>query len=216
MPVKLEDRPIEQVREETIDKLIVNYSHGVISAEAFERRLDEASYSESHQTLVELAADLPLETDSQYARYKDTQFAPNYQAAEAGEDEHERLTCVLSNQERSGRWVVPRKILLTNVLGSVKLDFSDAVFTHQHVTIEVKDLLGSLEVLVPGDVNVTTKLSGFLSSTENTAPSMGGRQAPSIVIEGLSILSSVEVSEKKTMKEKWVAFANSIKKALGE
>ena len=28
--VKLEDRPIEQVREEVIDKLIYHYSHGVI------------------------------------------------------------------------------------------------------------------------------------------------------------------------------------------
>lgn len=55
MRVKLEDRPIEQVREETIDKLIVNYSHAVISAEAFERRLDEATDSESHQALVAFA-----------------------------------------------------------------------------------------------------------------------------------------------------------------
>lgn len=214
MPVTLTDRPIEQVREETIDKLIVNYSHGIISAEAFERRLDDATFTESHDVLVELVADLPMETDNQYARFKDSQFTPHYQASE-GSDE-ERIVCVLSSEERSGRWVVPRKLVIINVLGSVKLDFSDAVFTHQDVIIEVKDVLGSLDVLVTGDINVTTKLSGFLSSTENTAPSMGGRQAPQIVIKGLSILSSVEVSEKRTMKEKWVAFANSIKKALGD
>lgn len=214
MAVKLEDRPIEQVREETIDKLIVNYSHGIISAEAFERRLDEATFTESHQALVELVEDLPMDTDSQYARFKDSQFTPHYQASE-GSDE-ERIVCVLSSEERSGRWIVPRKIVLINVLGAVKLDFSDAVFTHQEVIIEVKDLLGSLDVLVTGDINVTTKLSGFLSSTENTAPSMGGRQAPRIRIEGLSILSSVDVTEKRTMKEKWIAFADSIKKALGD
>ena len=48
MTVILEDRPIEQVREETIDQLIFNYSHGVISAEAFERRLDQAMNSNTH------------------------------------------------------------------------------------------------------------------------------------------------------------------------
>ena len=213
MSVILEDRPIEQVREESIDKLIINYSHGIISAEAFERRLDEATFTESHQSLVDLVADLPMEVDNQYARYKDTQFSPRYQASE-GSDE-ERIVCVLSSDERSGRWVVPRKLVIFNVLGSVKLDFSDAVFTHQEVIIEVKDVLGSLDLLVTGDINVTTKMNGLLSSTENTAPSMGGRQAPTIMVQGWSILSSVEVTEKKTMKEKWVAFADSIKKALG-
>ena len=56
MSVILEDRPIEQVREETIDQLIVNYSHGVISAEAFERRLDQAMSSDNHQEIIDLVA----------------------------------------------------------------------------------------------------------------------------------------------------------------
>lgn len=214
MPVKLEDRPIEQVREETIDKLIVNYSHGVISAEAFERRLDEATNSDSHIALVELVADLPMEVDSQYARYKDTQFSPNYSVP--SDDTEERIVSILSNEERQGRWVVPARLHVISVLASVKLDFTDAVFEHSHVVIRLSDMLGSLEILVPEHVNVSTKLAGFLSSTENKAPSMGGRQAPLITIEGYSILSSVEIKEKKTMKEKWVAFANSIKSALGD
>ena len=46
MAVILEDRPIETLREEVIDTLIYNYSHGVISNEAFERRLDQAMASQ--------------------------------------------------------------------------------------------------------------------------------------------------------------------------
>ncbi len=214
MPVKLEDRPIEQVREETIDKLIVNYSHAVISAEAFERRLDDATDSESHQELVALVADLPLEADSQYTRYKDTQLGPNYRAASEGSDD--RIVSILSSEERRGQWVVPRRLRVIGVLSSVTLDFTDAVFEHQHVVIQVTDFLGSIEILVPDSVNVSTRLSGFLSSTENKSPSMGGRQAPHISVEGFSLLSSVEIKERKTMKEKLVAFANSIKSALND
>lgn len=214
MPVKLEDRPIEQVREETIDKLIVNYSHGVISSEAFERRLDDATNSESHHALVELVADLPMEVDNQYARYKDTQFSPNYRAPSENNDE--RIVSILSSEEREGQWVVPQRLRIITVLASVKLDFSDAIFEHQQIVIQVSDLLSSLEILVPENVNVSTRLSGFASSTENKAPSMGGRQAPHISIEGLSVLSSLEIKEKKTMKEKWVAFANRIKSALND
>jgi len=98
----------------------------------------------------------------------------------------------------------------------VTLDFTDAIFEHQNVVIHVSDFLGSVEILVPENINVSTRLSGFLSSTENKAPSMGGRQAPHITVEGFSILSSVEIKEKKTMKEKLVAFANSIKSALDD
>ncbi len=42
MAVNIEDRPINKVREEVIDQLIMNYSHGELSHEAFERRwIDE-------------------------------------------------------------------------------------------------------------------------------------------------------------------------------
>ena len=74
MTVKLEDRPIEQVREEVIDKLIYHYSHGVISAEAFERRLDAAMASQSHQEIVDLASDLTMNVDDQFNNRKQQQF----------------------------------------------------------------------------------------------------------------------------------------------
>ena len=48
MTVKLEDRPLEQVKEEVIDVLVYNYSHSVISSEAFERRLDAVIATSSH------------------------------------------------------------------------------------------------------------------------------------------------------------------------
>ena len=36
MTVKLEDRPIENVREEVVDQLTMNYGHGELSLEAFD------------------------------------------------------------------------------------------------------------------------------------------------------------------------------------
>ena len=80
MPVILEDRPIKKVREEVIDQLIFNYSHGEISNEAFERRLDQAMASQVHQEIVDLVADLELKADAGYSEQKDTQFNVNYGA----------------------------------------------------------------------------------------------------------------------------------------
>lgn len=212
MSVTLEDRPIEQVREETIDKLIMNYSHGVISAEAFERRLDIATESNNHHEIVELVADLPKDADSNYEIYKEKQFTPHYRS---GNDEtHEQLTTILSNTERSGQWAVPKVINVVGVLGSAKLDFTDAVFQHQHVTINAKNVLSSIEIFIPENVNVVTSLTNIISNTEHHAPNMANRQAPVITIEGWSVLGNVEITLKKTMKEKFTAFANSIKESF--
>ena len=212
MSVKLEDRPIEQVREETVDKLIFNYSRGVISSDAFERRLDEAMASSSHQEIVDLAADLEMDVDPRYESTKEFQFTPNY--GPAPEEEVSRINCILGSSERSGQWHVPKKLKVLNVLGSVELDFTDAIFHHQTITIEVMSVLSSDEIYVPEGVNVVCKTFDFLGSVENKCPSIAHRQAPTIVIEGTSILGSIEIKIKRTIKEKFMAFAEQLKSAF--
>lgn len=214
MSVKIEDRPIEQVREQVIDQLIYNYSHGVISAEAFERRLDKAMAATANKTLISLVEDLTLNTDQQYNAEKQTQFAPNY-AAQQDSDDSFTLRSILGSNERSGQWVVPKNIYLTNFMGSVVLDFTDAVFTHQHVTIYVNCILGSDEIYVPEHVNVVSKMFCVLSSLENKSVSLNKRQGPTINIEGKAIMGSVEVKIKRTIKEKFISFANELKAQLG-
>jgi predicted membrane protein len=212
MSVILEDRPIETVREETIDQLIVNYSHGVISAEAFERRLDQAMSSESHQQIVALVADLSLKADTKYSDKKEHQFTPSYTTNCS--DDVLSLKSILGNIERSGQWYVPKIITLQNILGESTLDFTDAVFQHQNVTIKVNCILGSSAIYVPENVNVVCKTYGIISSIENKAPSMANRQAPIITIEGKVVLGSLNVSIKSTIKEKFIAFANNLKSAF--
>ncbi|WP_144213040.1 DUF1707 SHOCT-like domain-containing protein [Shewanella donghaensis] len=212
MSVILEDRPIEQVREEVIDQLIVNYSHGMISAEAFERRLDDAMNSNDHKEIIALTADLTMKADTDYTNKKEHQFTPNYGNKTA--DEELSLTSILGNNERSGQWIVPKVINLNNVLGETTLDFTDAIFQHQHVTINVNCLLGSSSIYVPEGINVVCKTYGIISSIENNAPSIAQRQSPIITIEGKVILGSLDVTIKRTIKEKFIEFANNLKAAF--
>jgi uncharacterized Zn finger protein len=48
---------LEALREETIDRLVMNYGHGKLSMEAFQRRLDEAYDAKDQATLAELTAE---------------------------------------------------------------------------------------------------------------------------------------------------------------
>jgi hypothetical protein len=87
MTVVLEDRPIEMVRSEVIDQLIMNYSHGELSYEAFERRLDKAMESQSNIELIELAKDLPLTVDKAFVESKKQGLAPYIVSGEANDIE---------------------------------------------------------------------------------------------------------------------------------
>lgn len=209
MTVKFEDRPTEQVREEVIDQLIYNYSHAVISVAAFERRLDEAMDATDNLTLGDLVKDLQLNTDAQYQSEKRAQFAPNYSHDSSVEKLH--LRSILGSNERSGLWDVPQDIYLTNVLGSIELDFSNAKFNHQNVTVHVHCVLGSNEIFVPEHVNVVSRMFSVLGSVENKSASLNKLQGPTITIEGNVIFGSLEIKVKRTMKERFVGFANSLK-----
>ena len=70
MPVKTEDRPIKNIREEVIDQLVMNYGHDEITLEAFESRLDRAMDTENRDELLELVVDLDLKTDQRHQTNK--------------------------------------------------------------------------------------------------------------------------------------------------
>mgnify|MGYP003661841130 FL=1 len=56
-----------------------------------------------------------------------------------------------------------------------------------------------------------SKLFSIIGSVENKSVSLNKHQGPTITIEGKVILGSVEIKIKRTIKEKFVSFANSLK-----
>lgn len=213
MTVTLNDRPIEAVREEVIDKLIYHYSHGVISADAFERRLDAAMASQEHQEIVDLATDLTMDVDNEYTREKEQKLNINYAHGYSDSDapESETIVNVMGGSDRSGHWQVPKEIRVLCVMGGADIDFSDAIFTSPNVTVRALCVMGGVDIKVPENVNVITKAFCFMGGVDNTAPSIADRQAPTITIEGFVMMGGIEVGLKRTIKEKFVAMANQMK-----
>lgn len=209
MAVTLEDRPIETVREEVIDTLIYNYSHGVISNEAFERRLDQAMASQNHQEIFNLVADLDKTTDTEFTSQKERQFTVNYAAGDV--DETETIVNILGGSCRSGQWKVPGEIRIITLFGGADIDFTDAIFTTPNVTIKILCLFGGTDISVPEDINIISKAFCILGGIDNTAPSIASRQAPTLTIEGLVMFGGLDIKIKRTIKEKFVAFANQMK-----
>lgn len=211
--VKIEDRPLDQLRQEVIDQLIMNYSHGIISVEAFERRLDIASDAKQHQELIAVVADLSLLPDEQYQQQRQRSLSPSYQAG--NDTSNEKIISILSSNQHRGKWLVPAEICLLNVLGSVELDFSEAVFQHQHVVIKVNNWMSSLNILVPEQVSVVSNMFNIVGSSTHRPTAVTDRQAPKIVITGYSVLGSLDVTVKRTMKEKLNSFAMQCRDMMG-
>ncbi|TMO64167.1 DUF1707 SHOCT-like domain-containing protein [Pseudoalteromonas aurantia] len=214
MSVPTSDRPLEKVKEEVIDQLILNYSHGEISADAFERRLDQAYACDAPDDLTALTADLPLQTDPRYQAEKLSCVQPKFTASTENNAQL-NITSILSSDNRSGAWVVPKDIYIKNYSGSVTLDFRNAVFTHPNVTIHIDCILGSDAFIVPDNIDVTTSTKNILGSVNSDKSSLENvtvtGQRPHLHIKGRVILGSVDVTMKQSMKQSLKQFADHLK-----
>ncbi|MCF6437393.1 LiaF domain-containing protein [Pseudoalteromonas sp. MMG022] len=219
MPVPINDRPLETVREEVIDQLILNYSHGELSADAFERRLDKAYQIDEQSQLQELVADLPLQSDPRYYSEKQARMQPKFTASHPHQ-ESLTITSILSSDHRGGDWVVPKHIRLNNYFGSTELDFRNAVFTHPEVIIEVNCIMGSDEIIIPENIDVITNTTNIMGHVSNNRSQLSTntltKQRPRLYIQGKVILGSIDIYVKKTMQEKMKQFATSLKSMFDE
>ncbi|GLS84037.1 hypothetical protein [Paraferrimonas haliotis] len=209
MPVTPNDRPLNVVRDEVIDQLIMNYSHNELSSQAFERRLDIAMEANSGEALMALVEDLPLTTNDAYQQQKQ-QLDSAETAVEA--EEVDKVYNILSGGNRGGVFAPAKQIKSTSILSAATMDFSDAQFQHPVVRIDIFHLLTGDTIYVPENVNVICKAFCVFGSIDNRAGGSGKPGQPTIIIEGFSLLSSLDIKIKRTIKERFVDFAEELKK----
>ena len=212
MSVMLEDRPTETVRSEVIDQLIMNYSHGELSYEAFERRLDQAMESKCNKALVELAKDLPLTVDKAFVESKKQDLAPNLVSGDTEDVEY--MVNVFSGNTRGGIWTVPKEIRCFSIFSGSDIDLTDAKFTQNELRIKIFCLFSGNNIYVPENVNVVSKAFSIFGGVDyQTATQVNPNiVTPTIIIEGVCIFSGIDIKVKRTIKERFVEMADSFKK----
>jgi hypothetical protein len=211
MPVEIQDRPIDMVREEVIDQLIVNYGHEQISLEAFERRLDQAIASDDASELSGLVADLGLKADKNYADLKREELDLDVDYDYGVTRDVEYAINIFGGSNRSGAWNVPKEIRMLNVFGGGEIDFTEAKFTHPSVRIRMLTLFGGASIYVREDINTVSKIISIFGGTNNRAPSNRKSHAPVVIVEGLVMFGGVDIKVKRSIKEMFVDFADRIR-----
>jgi hypothetical protein len=212
MPIEPQDRPIEALREQTVDRLIMNYGHGKLSREAFERRLDEALDTRSQDALIELTRDLDLKADRQYTAQKKAELGIRVEPT-APRDDHdaEHLVNIFAGNSRRGEWHVPRQIRVFNLFGGADLDFTDARFTTDTTYISVLCLFGGVNIRVREGMRTLSRAIAIFGGIDNRAPSTTDPNAPLLVVEGLVLFGGVDIRIKKTPKQKLREFADHVR-----
>ena len=214
MTVITEDRPIEAVREEVVDQLTMNYGHGKLSLEAFERRLDQAMECQDNLKLLELTADLDLAVDENFIEKKNQELNNNTDPDlrnKTSNDGIEKIVTVFAGNERKGEWHVAKETHIFSLFGGTKIDLSEAKFNHQTSTIRVFSLFSGVEIFTPEEINVVSKAFCIFGAIDNHAPSIPKSNVPRVVIEGYVLFSGVDVKVKITFKERLIRFADGLK-----
>lgn len=210
MSVAMKDRPTQAVRDEVIDQLIMNYSHGEISYEAFERRLDIAMESQDNEEIAKQAEDLKLNVDESYVESKKHNMAFNFEpSSEQGTDS---VVSVFGGNKRSGAWKVAGELKVLSAFSGTEIDFTNATFTQKVTTVKVFSLFSGNDIFVPENVNVVSKVFCIFGGVDNDSQTSATIDAPTLVIEGFAIFSGVDISIKQSLKERFVAFADGLKR----
>ena len=110
---------------------------------------------------------------------------------------------ILGGGDRRGRWRVPERMTVVNVLGGADLDLREATLAAPEVEIRVFSLLGGSDVIVPEGVHV--ELGGFALLGGNDlkltgpAPPPG---APVVRVRAWSLLGGTDVKTQTSRRRR--------------
>jgi hypothetical protein len=165
-------------REQTAAVLRQAAAEGRLDLTELEERLERAFSAKTYAELALLTADLPN------AAGPDREVG----LVRIGQDE---ITAVLSDRKIKGRWLVPPRLRVRAVLGSVTLDFTEAALP-MDVTLDLQVGLAQVTLVVPDDIacdidGVTT----FMSEAKNKSRAFPEPGTPRIRVRGTVVLGEV-------------------------
>ncbi|GAB3212149.1 DUF1707 domain-containing protein [Nocardia tengchongensis] len=209
------DLRVSDVEREHVGRLLQRaVGLGMLSLGEFTERMDTALAAKTRGELNAVLIDLPgIRLVGQPApapaapRYLPPQpryvSGPRMPVAMPGNVIRARMSSV----RRHGVWHVPPSLRLNSLMGSVHLDFTEAVMSTQVVEIHVDDTCSSLELILPAEATVDLNAIDLMGSSVNTKVRSGPPIGPlHIVVHGSLRFSSV--TAKHPFGTSWKRFLN--------
>lgn len=111
------------------------------------------------------------------------------------------LLATFGSRRREGRWVVPVRVPVFALFGTVELDLREAILQRRHIVIDSNVLCGRVRLLVPEGVHVDVTGRTILSTSQVRVRPAG--DGPVIEISGTMLFGSVQArSPRRTLRQR--------------
>ncbi|GGP89112.1 DUF1707 SHOCT-like domain-containing protein [Streptomyces roseolilacinus] len=179
-------------RDRVADILREALVEGRLDAEEHGERIDAVYRAKTLAELEPLVGDLPAAAQAASR----AQAAHGAYDAAGADGAVERLVAVFSSNTRRGRWRIGARTTVFSLFGNVEIDLTEATFTQRLTTLDVTAVFGNIEVRVPENVSLRGNGTGVLGNFEVRALEADDPEAPVVVVNGYSVLGSVEARPK--------------------
>jgi len=183
-------RASDAEREAVVARLRNAAGEGRLTVDELDERIDAAYAAATRAELEPLTADLPDSAMPTATTAAPPEGAPPRTAPSL-------VLGILGGGDRRGRWRVPERMTVVNVLGGADLDLRDATLSAPVVEITVWSLMGGSDVIVPEGVQVELEgfalLGGNHLRLEGPPPPAG---APVVRVRAWSLMGGTDVKTK--------------------
>ena len=183
-------RASDAEREAVVGRLRDAAGEGRLTVEELAERIDAAYAARTRDELDPLTADLPAAGPGE----SPAAVGEGMPVGAAGATAPSVVLGILGGGDRRGRWRVPERMTVVNVLGGADLDLREATLAAPEVEIRVFSLLGGSDVIVPEGVHV--ELGGFAVLGGNDLKLTGPPPppgAPVVRVRAWSLLGGTDV-----------------------
>jgi Domain of unknown function (DUF1707)/Cell wall-active antibiotics response 4TMS YvqF len=195
-------RASDAEREAVVARLQAAASEGRLTVEELAERIDLAYAARTHAELEPLTADLPA---APAAAGGMAVAGPAGGGAVASGGRSATILGILGGGDRTGRWRVPARTTVVNIMGGADLDLREAVLETPEVEITVWSLMGGSDITVPEGVHV--ELEGFALLGANKldldptdpAPAPG---APVVRVKAWSLMGGTDVKARRSRRRR--------------
>jgi hypothetical protein len=109
--------------------------------------------------------------------------------------ERRGAVAVLSHMRRDADWILPRLFRVFTFWGSAEIDLTQVLLGPGTSEIEIRCIMGSVEIIVPPDLRVESEVDAVLGSAEvqRQIASTTSPDAPVVRITGSAFMGSIEI-----------------------
>ncbi|WP_320671023.1 DUF1707 SHOCT-like domain-containing protein [Patulibacter defluvii] len=197
-------RASDRERERAAELLRHAMGEGRLTVDELDERLTSTFGARTRDELERLLADVLVPADGPHPLDVAPSTRSPLPVRPGAQDEHVRIWAVMGGSERSGRWRVPRRVSVVNVMGGSSLDLSQAELAGHVVEITVVSLMGGTDVRIPEGVNVEVSETSVMGGNDvHQAAAPAPPEAPVVRLRLISIMGGNSVLRGPKKRRRW-------------